>query len=178
MVLNTPVPSNSIRDCLLQNLRGKVRILDAPLADADDALQEACVRFMEQAEIHAWEENRILAWLLATAWNYLLDLYKKQNRCIPLYEDDAANAANAANAETSMEELIVWHIAWERAFDRLSSEDRRLLQKKEAGLTNPEIAAERDLPVETIKKRDQRATERFRRQLAVQGIEIPTRKVH
>jgi len=163
--------TDSIRNCVLRKLRGRLRLIGAPPTIADDALQEACVRFLELSEARHWDENRIVVWLSIVAWNCLIDEYRHQRNCIPLTVNNAANAAVLMDVEGT----VLSHVAWESALNGLSPEDRALLHRKEEGLTNPEIADKLNLPVETIKKRFQRATERFRKQLVIQGIEIPVR---
>ena len=116
--------------------------------DAQDVYQDVFLRLLGQAEVTAWPQDRLRAWLLRVTLNRCADLHRFRLRrpVVPLEE-----AADAAAAEDGAAEL------WE-AVARLPEKLRTVVHLHYAeGYSTDEIAVLLGVPAATVRTRLRRA---------------------
>ena len=136
-------------------LRRFLRSVRVPAAAVDDVVQEAFARAWRSR--HGFSSDRPLEpWLFATALRAWLDLRARARRH-PVATADAEAAIEPVDLDRVDARLDV-----DRLLDRLPDVERRLVERfHRDGVPLAELAAEHDMPVNTVKSHLHRARRRL-----------------
>ena len=170
-------PSDSLFEDLLRphfdNLYGRAYALTGNAEDAEDLMQELCIRvYANQTEVAALE--RPSAWMWRVLYRLFVDLARR-NRRSPIRQMTACEAAESlteslASDEPGPERKVESFISERRlqaAWEQLSADQQLLLTLHGIeGLSLAEIQDVTDLPIGTIKSRLHRSRIRLGKLLA------------
>jgi len=137
----------------MNRLRGFIRKRVRSDADADDALQDVMLRFVEHGE--NINPDSIIAWLFTVARRVIVDRARAASSLAPVSAVAIESMASDTTDASVMQELA--HCV-EPLLADLDAVDRTLLQRIDlAGESQLALAREFDLPASTVKSRVQRA---------------------
>jgi RNA polymerase sigma-70 factor (ECF subfamily) len=138
------------------------RWLTGSAQEAEDAVQEACVRAVEYFDGFRGEDGR--AWLLAIVRNACYDRFRKKQPTAEFVE-----AADPAPNPEMLQIQAVHREMLRSALERLPAEYREALILREMeGLSYREIAQVTDVPMGTVMSRLARARAALRTSLAAE----------
>ena len=127
-------------------------------ADADDLVQETCIRAIQQlADLH--ESQSVKAWMLTVMQNLFVDGARRDRRS-PITRGNADDAVELASLGSSPEELAIMRQREEKLQDAWASLDRShriLLALRAEGYATSEISAITGVPVDALYARLYRA---------------------
>jgi RNA polymerase sigma-70 factor (ECF subfamily) len=126
--------------------------------DAEDAVQEACVRALTFFDGFHGEDGR--AWLLAIVRNTCYDWLRKRSRLVPLDEIDAPPDGGPGPEAQQLREAD--RILVRRSIESLPAEYREVIVLREMeGMSYKEIARVIDTPIGTVMSRLARGRKRL-----------------
>jgi RNA polymerase sigma-70 factor (ECF subfamily) len=126
---------------------------------AEDAVQDAFVRFWKQPKSFDPTRGRFGSWLLSVVHNLCIDqLRRKRNKAVSIDQQEAQERLNYMADEQVAIEEEVWlgmqRTAIKKAMDNLPPEQRRVIELAFfGGLTHQEIAQETGQALGTVKSR-------------------------
>jgi RNA polymerase sigma-70 factor, ECF subfamily len=135
-----------------------LKILNNPEA-AEDAVQDAFLRFWKQPKSFDPDRGRFGTWLLSVVHNLCIDhLRRKRNKAISIDQQEAQERLSyLADDQVAIEEEVwlgMQRTAIKKAMGSLPLEQRRVIELAFfSGLTHQEIAQETGQPLGTIKSR-------------------------
>jgi RNA polymerase sigma-70 factor (ECF subfamily) len=126
---------------------------------AEDAVQDAFLRFWKQPRNFDANRGRFSTWLLSVVHNLCIDqLRRKRNKAVSIDQQEAQEHLNyLADDQTPIEEEVwqgMQRTAIRKALDNLPVEQRKVIEMAFFnGLTHQEIATATGQPLGTIKSR-------------------------
>lgn len=126
---------------------------------AEDAIQEAFLRFWKQPNSYDPERGRFITWLLSVVHNLCIDqLRRKRHNVVSLDQQETQEHLNYLADDKVAVEDEVWlgmqRVAIQQALSTLPVEQRSVIELAFfKGLTHNEIAAETGQPLGTVKSR-------------------------
>ncbi len=135
-----------------------LRILNSNEA-AEDAVQDAFLRFWKQPRNFDANRGRFSTWLLSVVHNLCIDqLRRKRNKAVSIDQQEAQEHLNyLADNQVAIEEEVwqgMQRTVIRKALDRLPVEQRKVIEMAFFnGLTHQEIATATGQPLGTIKSR-------------------------
>lgn len=142
---------------------------------AEDAVQDAFLRFWKQPSSYDPERGRFTTWLLSVVHNLCIDqLRRKRHNAVSLYQQETQEQIlNLADEKPTVEEEVwlgIQRVAIRQALKNLSKEQQEVIELAFfKGLTHQEIATQTGQPLGTIKSRIRQGLMKLRG--VMQGIE-------
>lgn len=125
--------------------------------DAEDIVQEVLVRLLERGV--GVSPAKVDAWALTAARNAIVDQVRRR-RPLGLEDEGSVEGANDTASDVDMADLAS---CLPPMLDLLDKEDRRLLERVDAGGgSQADLARELGVALSTVKSRVQRARQRLR----------------
>ena len=126
-------------------------------AEAEEILQEVFVELWKRAAQYDSARGSVIAWVITVARCRALDALRARSRRYGNKQSEY-NEGDALVTEGGRPDVLVsstrWHQALRQAFQRLSAEQRAVLELSYfQGLSHGQIAKTLDLPVGTVKSR-------------------------
>jgi RNA polymerase sigma factor (sigma-70 family) len=137
---------------------------------AEELVQEVMLAAWRRAESFDPQRGAASSWLFTIARNALIDRVRRERRPEPEPEPEAPDTGRELTSPEA--ELLAREsqLALQRALLRLPPEQSAVLRDAYfRGRTMSEIAAERNLPIGTVKTRTRLALERLRNEIAGSG---------
>ena len=143
-------------------------------ADAEDLVQETCVRACERLR-ELEQAGPVKSWLLRVMHNRFVDGARRA-RTSPIDVHASADVATACPRPTPEESLDSGQrmAQLERAWQRLDRDQQALLALRAEGYTLPEISRITSIPLEALAMRLHRARQNLTRCLQQQRAPSPT----
>lgn len=139
------------------------RYLDNP-EDIRECVQETLVDFYVHLDRFDPEKGSLKSWLYLIAWRKAYRMAVKNSRYTQLPQDELEASMVKLNTGEDWEEQAAERALLEDALAELKPEYSQIVRMKYfEGKTCAEIARELDLPLETVKKRQQRSLKKLRR---------------
>ena len=135
-----------------------LKILNSQEA-AEDAVQDAFVRFWKQPANYDPERGRFVTWLLSVVHNLCIDqLRRKRHVSVSLDQEETQERINYLADESATVEEEVWggmqRVAIQQALSSLPREQRAVIELAFfKGMTHQEISAQTGQPLGTVKSR-------------------------
>lgn len=147
--------------------------------DGEDIVQDVLLRLLERAD--GVSPAKVDAWALTAARNAIVDQVRRR-RPLGLEDEGAVEAVDDTTSDVDMADLAG---CLRPMLDLLDEEDRRLLERVDAGgASQADLARELGVPLSTVKSRVQRARQRLRAiierccevELDARGVPIDARR--
>ncbi len=135
-----------------------LKILNSP-EGAEDAVQDAFVRFWKQPANYDPERGRFGTWLLSVVHNLCIDqLRRKRHTSVSLDQQETQERLSYLADDSVAVEEEVWlgmqRVVIQRALDSLPDEQRSVIELAFfKGLTHQQISTETGQPLGTVKSR-------------------------
>ncbi len=152
-----------------------LKILNSPEA-AEDAIQDAFLRFWKQPASYDPERGKFVTWLLSVVHNLCIDqLRRKRHNSISLDQEETQERINYLADESVTIEEEVWlgmqRVTVQGALSSLPDEQRLAIDLAFfKGLTHQEIAQQTGLPLGTVKSRIRQGLMKLKG--VMQGLEV------
>lgn len=166
-------PKNGMEDILarhLDSLYSAARRVSRSAADAEDLVQETCLRAHRKlGQLQSGTDRKVRGWLLSILFNHVRDQWRRSKRG-PLFVDvpleDALRQSISATVEWKADDYLDVH----EALQSIEEEFRIVVWLSDAeGFTSREISRMLRLPQGTVASRLYRGRERLRKLLARPG---------
>jgi RNA polymerase sigma-70 factor, ECF subfamily len=146
-------------------------------ADADDLVQETCVRaYLKIGELR--ETQPVKGWLLRVMHNLFVDGVRRARLAPVLHRADSESLESASRADEANPEASAYTTQREeqlqRAWLKLERGQRALLALKAEGYTLAEIGAITGIATDALTARLYRARQNFARHLTAEQGVVPT----
>lgn len=128
---------------------------------AEDFLQEAYARIWERS--HQFDPSRgsALAWIIAVARNYAIDVVRMRSREVEL-PDDFDLEAPASQSAGAAEASLGYRMAWRCLAELEEGPRRAIMLAYRDGFSHAELATLLEVPVGTVKSWIRRGIEKLR----------------
>lgn len=144
---------------------------------AEDAVQEAFLRFWKQPTSFDPQKGHFITWLLSVVHNLCIDqLRRKRHNAVSLdQEEGQEQVANVPDTATDVEEEVwlgLQRNLIHKVLNRLPPEQRQVIELAYYnGFTHHEIAARTGLPLGTVKSRIRQGLLKLRELMQNAGID-------